>query len=169
MVERGVTGAGIEKDDDGVRACIAKGLSVVHGDLDDGLGDFESGFFDFVVLNQTLQAVKSPKRVVEEMLRVGKKGIVGFPNFGYWRVRSGLLFGGRMPRTEHLAYEWYDTPNIHFCTVRDFDIFCEVEGIRVERRVYLSGGGTVLGSSFSNLLAGNAIYLLSRPSEALRS
>ncbi len=163
--ERGVRGTGIEIEDAGVRDCISKGLPVLQGDIDEGLRDFPDGSIDYVILNQTIQAAKKPVVVLQEMLRVGKKGIVGFPNFAYWRMRWHLLTRGRMPRTDFLHYEWYDTPNIHFCSIRDFDRYCEKTGIVVERRIFINtgGGGKVYGGGSPNLFAENAVYLLSAP------
>lgn len=164
--ERGVRGLGIEIDDAGVRDCIAKGLPVLQGDIDEGLRDFPDASFDYVLLNQTIQAAKKPAVVLQEMLRVGRKVIVGFPNFAYWRMRWYLLTKGRMPRTDFLNYEWYDTPNIHFCSIRDFDRYCEKTDIVVEKRIFLSTGirgGKVYGGSHPNLFAENAVYLLSAP------
>ncbi len=171
VLEKGVVGRGIEISEEGVRACIARGLTVLHGDIDGGLRDYPDASFDYVILNQTIQAVKKPDVVLSEMLRVGRKGIVGFPNFGFWKMRLDLLLRGRMPKTAHLPYEWYDTPNIHFCTVRDFDVYCREKGIAVERRVYLSGtaGGRVRGGPLPNLLAESAVYLLSRGSSGMRN
>ncbi len=161
---KGVVGRGIEISEDGVRACIAKGLTVLQGDIDEGLHDYPDRSFDCVILNQTLQAAKKPDVVLSEMLRVGRQGIVGFPNFAFWRMRLSLLLNGRMPRTDFLPYEWYDTPNIHFCSVRDFDVYCAKAGLRVERRIFLSTdrGERVLKGVRPNLFAESAVYLLSR-------
>ena len=161
---KGVVGRGIEISEEGVRACIAKGLTVLHGDIDEGLRDYPDGSFDYVILNQTLQAAKKPDVVLTEMLRVGKKGIVGFPNFAYWKLRLYLLLYGRMPKTEFLPFEWYDTPNIHFCSIVDFTEYCRANGVRIERKAYLSTdhGGRVLKGWRPNLFAENAVYLLSR-------
>jgi methionine biosynthesis protein MetW len=169
--ERGVRGLGIEIDDAGVRDCIAKGLPVLQGDIDEGLRDFPDASFDYVLLNQTIQAAKKPAVVLQEMLRVGRKVIVGFPNFAYWRMRWYLLTKGRMPRTDFLNYEWYDTPNIHFCSIRDFDRYCEKTDIVVEKRIFLSTGirgGKVYGGSHPNLFAENAVYLLSAPPAGIK-
>jgi len=162
--EKGVTGRGIELSEAGVRECIAKGLTVLQGDIDEGLRDYPDGSIDYAILNQTLQAVKKPALVLSEMLRVGRKGIVGFPNFAYWRMRLDLVLRGRMPKTEFLPYEWYDTPNIHFCSILDFDDYCAAHGIVVEKRVYHTarGGGRVLKGVRPNLFAESAVYLLSR-------
>lgn len=161
---RRVVGRGIEISEDGVRSCIAKGLTVLQGDIDEGLRDYPDRCFDFVVLNQTIQAVKKPDVVLSEMLRVGRKGIVGFPNFAYWKMRLYLALRGRMPKTDFLPYEWFDTPNIHFCSIRDFDGYCARHGITVERKIFLATdqGGRVLKGVRPNLFAENAVYLLSR-------
>jgi methionine biosynthesis protein MetW len=159
-----VTGRGIEISEEGVGACIAKGLTVLQGDIDEGLRDYPDRSFDYVILNQTIQAVKKPDMVLSEMLRVGKKGVVGIPNFAFWRMRLYLMFNGRMPKTEFLPYEWYNTPNIHFCSLLDFDEYCGKSAIVVERRVYLSTdrGGRVLKGARPNLFAESAVFLLSR-------
>ena len=161
--QKGVTGRGIEISEEGVRACIAKGLTVMQGDIDKGLRDYPDHSFDYVVLNQTLQAVKKPDVVLSEILRVGKKGIVGFPNFAYWKMRFYLFTYGRMPKTEFLPFEWYDTPNIHFCSIFDFTEYCARNGVAIEKTVYLSTdrGGRVLRGVRPNLFAENAVYLLS--------
>ena len=161
--QKGVTGRGIEISEDGVRACIAKGLTVLQGDIDEGLRDYPNDSFDYVVLNQTLQAAKKPDVVLSEMLRVGKKGIVGFPNFAYWKMRFYLLAFGRMPKTDFLPYEWYDTPNIHFCSLLDFTEYCAKNGVTIEKTVYLTTGrgGRVLRGVRPNLFAENAVFLLS--------
>ena len=161
--QKGVTGRGIEISEEGVRACIAKGLTVMQGDIDKGLRDYPDGSFDYVVLNQTLQAVKKPDVVLSEILRVGKKGIVGFPNFAYWKMRFYLFTYGRMPKTEFLPFEWYDTPNIHFCSILDFAEYCAKNGVTIEKTVYLSTdrGGRVLRGVRPNMFAENAVYLLS--------
>ncbi len=167
--EKGVVGRGIEISELGVGACIAKGLTVLQGDIDEGLRDYPDGTFDYVILNQTLQAAKKPDVVLSEMLRVGKKGIVGFPNFAYWKLRLYLLWRGRMPKTEFLPFEWYDTPNIHFCSITDFTDYCSRQGMTIERKVYLSTdqGGRVLKGVRPNLFAETAVFLLSR--EGVRS
>jgi methionine biosynthesis protein MetW len=135
----------------------------MQGDIDKGLRDYPDGSFDYVVLNQTLQAVKKPDVVLSEILRVGKKGIVGFPNFAYWKMRFYLFTYGRMPKTEFLPFEWYDTPNIHFCSIFDFAEYCAKNGVTIEKTVYLSTdrGGRVLRGVRPNMFAENAVYLLS--------
>ena len=162
--EKEVRGSGIEISDEGIRSCIEKGLAVLQGDIDEGLRDYPDRSFDYIILNQTLQAVKKPDVVLGEMLRVGEKGVVGFPNFAYWKMRMYLLLRGRMPKTEFLPYDWYNTPNIHFCSIDDFDAYCDRFELRVERRVYLSNdrGGRVLRGIRPNLFAESAVYLLSK-------
>ena len=161
---KGVIGRGIEISEEGVHACIAKGLTVLQGDIDEGLRDYPNRSFDYVILNQTLQAVKKPDMVLSEILRVGEKGVVGLPNFAFWRMRLYLMFNGRMPKTDFLPYDWYDTPNIHFCSVLDFEEYCRKKSVTVEKRIYLSTdrGGRVLKGVRPNLFAESAVYLLSR-------
>src|SRR6266853_2301152 len=118
--QRGVDGRGIEISREGVNECVAKGLAVIQGDADTDLADYPNDAFDFVILSQTLQATRHPRRVLEHMLRISRCAIVSFPNFGHWGIRLRILLGGRMPRTDNLPYSWYDTPNIHFCTIKDF-------------------------------------------------
>ncbi|MEO5346437.1 MAG: methionine biosynthesis protein MetW [Magnetococcus sp. YQC-9] len=133
-------GFGVEISHEGVHACIARGLPVYQGDIDQGLSDHHDDSFDYVILSHTLQAVHRPEYVLKEMLRVGKKIIVSFPNFGYWRVRFGLLFSGRMPRTRLLPHRWYNTPYIHLCTILDFEDLCTELDIRILKRIPLASG-----------------------------
>jgi methionine biosynthesis protein MetW len=158
MKRKQVIGRGVEISDAGVRACIAKGLSVHHGDVDEGLGDYPDQSFDYVILSQTLQTVYLPQLVLQEMLRVGRAGIVSFPNFGYWKVRWQLLTTGRMPKVDYLPFEWYDTPNIHLLTVRDFHIFCAKHRFAIQTAIYLCDGRRV--SIAPNLRAKEAIFLV---------
>lgn len=132
---------GVELSVDDVAACLRRGLSVVQADIDEGLAGFADDSFDLVVLSQTVQQTRRPKLVLEEMLRVGRRGIVTFPNFGHWRVRGYLLVKGRMPVSEHIPYQWYDTPNIHLTTIKDFREFCATNGAVIEREVALSSTG----------------------------
>jgi methionine biosynthesis protein MetW len=165
---KNVDGRGIELSMSGVSAAVSHGLSVIQGDADTDLKDYPSGAFDTVILSQTLQATRAPREVLFNMLRIGRRAIVSFPNFGHWRVRVGLGLYGRMPVTETLAYEWYDTPNIHFCTIKDFLVMCRELGITVERAVALNGEGGVLpisGNGFmANLFAEQGLFILSRAS-----
>ena len=121
---RAVDGRGIELSREGVNECVAKGLAVIQGDADTDLVDYPDDAFDYVVLSQTLQATRNPRVVLEHMLRIGQHAIVSFPNFGHWSVRLQLMFFGHMPRTDMLSFLWYDTPNIHHCTIKDFRSLC---------------------------------------------
>ncbi len=159
---RGVTGYGIEIDDAGVLASIGNGVNVIQSDLESGLAGFDDQSFDSVILSQTLQAMRHTELIVLEMLRVGREAIVTFPNFGYWAHRVQVL-GGRMPVSKDLPYQWYDTPNIHLCTVADFDAFCAARSFRVLERVVLHDAERV--SVMSNLCGSLAIYRFQRGGE----
>lgn len=136
--EKNTKGFGVEINQDLVLEALEKGLSVVQGDLDKGLGEFQNETYDYVILNQTLQSTKYPEKIIYEMLRVGKKCIVSFPNFAYWKVRFYLFFKGKMPKSRELPYEWFDTPNIHLLTISDFFDFCKKRDIKIEKSVYLT-------------------------------
>lgn len=158
---RAVVGRGIELSQSGVNACVAQGLSVVQGDADTDLRDYPAQAFDYVVLSQTLQATRNPRTVISELVRIGTKAVISFPNFGYWRVRWRLLTGGRMPRTSVLSHPWYETPNIHLCTIRDFTDLCGALGVIVERRVPLDRRSRVLTTGgLANILGEQAVFLL---------
>ncbi|SEH29000.1 methionine biosynthesis protein MetW [Magnetospirillum fulvum] len=163
---RGVDGRGIELSMEGVSAGVGHGLSVIQGDADTDLKDYPSGAFDYVILSQTLQATHEPRKVLENMLRIGRHAIVSFPNFGHWRVRAHLLFRGTMPVTDTLVHQWYDTPNIHFCTIRDFLDLCREMNVRVEKAIALDRDGRVLplprAAGIANLFADQALFVLSR-------
>ena len=159
--EKQAIGQGVEISDEGVNSCIAKGLNVIQGNLDEGLADYADHSFDYVILNQTLQVVHKPDLVLQEMIRVGKEGIVGFPNFAHWSVRAQLFWQGRMPKTSVLPFEWFNTPNIHLLTIRDFERFCRVQEIRIARKVYIKGPESVSANFLPNLLAQTAIYVVS--------
>ena len=139
---RGATAYGVDIADQNVLACVKNGVNVIQADLERGLSGFETGSFDYVILSQTLQAVQQTESIVREILRVGREGIVSFPNFGYWRARMQLL-AGRMPVSRELPYQWYDTPNIHLFTIDDFDRFCRSFGVRVVERIVLTDGRPV--------------------------
>lgn len=156
---RRVTGYGVEIDDDGVLACVKNGVNVIQGDLERGLSEFENGSFDYVILSQTLQAVRNSERVVADMLRVAREGIVTFPNFGYWTNRLQVL-GGRMPVSDNLPYQWHDTPNVHLCTIADFERFCEDFGVKILERKVLTRGRPV--GVLPNLLGALAVYRFQR-------
>jgi methionine biosynthesis protein MetW len=163
---RRVDGRGIELSQKGVNECVAHGLSVVQGNADTDLGDYPDHAFDYVILSQTLQATHRPRVVLEEMLRIGGKAIVSFPNFAHWRVRTSLGLTGRMPVTRNLPYSWYDTPNIHFCTIRDFVALCGEVNARVETKMALSRDGARIPLNaplwFWNLFAQQAVFVLRR-------
>ena len=163
---RAIDGRGIELSQQGVNDCVAKGLSVVQGDADKDLADYPDDAFDYVILSQTLQATREPKVVLEHMLRIGRRAIVSFPNFGHWRIRAQIALGGRMPVTESLNYAWYDTPNIHFCTIRDFVDLTRELGARIEKSAALHGDGRPLQVNLPwwawNLLGEQAVFLLRR-------
>ena len=163
---RDVDARGIEISRDGVNECVAKGLAVIQGDADTDLVDYPDDTFDYVILSQTLQATRRPRWVLEQMLRIGKRVIVSFPNFGHWRIRTMLSFGGRMPVTENLPVSWHETPNIHFCTIRDFVGLCGEVGATVESATALDGNGQKIGLSmpwwFWNFFGQQAVFLLRR-------
>src|SRR5712692_3985962 len=131
LESRGIDGRGIELSREGVNRCVAKGLAVVQGDADTDLVNYPDDAFDYVILSQTLQATRQPRAVLEHMLRIGRNAIVSFPNFGHWRIRLQVLFGGHMPLTDNLPYAWYESPNIHFCTIKDFRALCNVAGAKM--------------------------------------
>jgi methionine biosynthesis protein MetW len=154
---RRVRGYGVEVEDEKVIASVANGVNVIQGNLERGLGDFfDTDSFDYVILSLTLQAVRHTERIVTEMLRIGREAIVTFPNFGYWRHRMQIAVQGHMPKSDDLPYEWFDTPNVHLCTLTDFERFCADHGIRVLERLVLSGGLRV--SVLPNLLGSLAVY-----------
>ncbi len=161
-----VDGRGIELSQAGVNACVAQGLSVVQGDADTDLVNYPTGAFDYVVLSQTLQLVRRPRDVIEQLLRIGRKCVVSIPNFGHWKVRAKLGLTGRMPVTEVLNRQWYDTPNAHFCTIRDFVLLCRDLGIGIERRIAVDKQGRrmtgVDGGPLANLFAEQGVFVLSR-------
>jgi methionine biosynthesis protein MetW len=166
LESRGVDGRGIELSREGVNDCVAKGLAVIQGDADADLADYPDDAFDYVILSQTLQATRHPRVVLEHMLRIGRHAVVSFPNFGHWRIRLLLMFGGRMPQTDNLPDSWYDTPNIHFCTIKDFRDLCDTVGAKMERARALDAWGRPLRLNapwwFWNLFGEQAIFLLSR-------
>ena len=163
--EKNVDGRGIELGMDGVHRCVKQGLSVIQGDAETDLKDYPSGAFDYVVLGQTLQAMREPRAVLEQLVRIGKHAIVSFPNFGYWRIRMQLLLQGRMPVTQRLGYQWWETPNIHFCTIADFVDLCRQCGVSIERTMILDRADRVVSHKhgrLANLLGEQAVFLLKR-------
>ena len=164
--QKQVDGRGLELSMARVRAAVSQGLSVIQGNLETDLKDYPSGAFDYVILSQTLPATHRPQAVLEEMLRIGRKAIISFPNFGHWRVRLSLLFGGRMPVTTTLSDAWFDSPNIHLCTILDFIDLCRGTGIRIESGLALDGQGQPYGftalSARANLFSEQAVFVLAR-------
>jgi methionine biosynthesis protein MetW len=156
---RRVNGYGVEIDDESVLACVKNSVNVIQSDLDRGLAEFENRSFDYVILSQTLQAMRNSERIISDMLRVGSEGIVTFPNFGYWKNRLQVL-GGRMPVSDNLHYEWHDTPNVHLCTIADFERFCAERRVDILERKVLTNGHPV--GVLPNLLGALAVYRFQR-------
>lgn len=157
-------GQGVEIHHEAIATCVEKGIPVIHSNLDEGLGDYPDQSFDFVILSRTLQVVHRPDNILKEIIRVGKTGIISFPNFGYWKVRTSLLFSGKMPVTKILPYTWYNTPNIHLLTVRDFREFCVENDIKIQKQIHL---GSRHKSSFytrriPDLLATQSLFFISK-------
>jgi methionine biosynthesis protein MetW len=163
--EKQVDARGIELSQRGVNDCVAKGLSVIQGDADTDLAGYPDNAFDYVILSQTLQATRQPRKVLEQMLRIGRHGIVSFPNFGHWRIRWQVAFCGRMPLTRNLSCSWYETPNIHFCTIQDFIALVREIDARIERGVALDHTGKPLRYSepwIWNLFGEQGVFRLTR-------
>jgi methionine biosynthesis protein MetW len=163
---RAVDGRGMELSMQGVQKAVSRGLAVIQGDADADLADYPDDAFDYVILSKTLQATRNPRAVVEQMLRIGRHAIVSFPNFAHWRTRLDLALYGRMPVNELLPYSWYETPNIHFCTVRDFIVLCRELGVRVKTSLSLDAAGEVqrftADSRWANLFGVDAVFLLEK-------
>ena len=164
--DKNIDGRGLEISPHGVAACLTRGLAVVQGDADRDLADFPTQAFDYAVLSQTLQAVREPRRVLEELLRIAERAVVSFPNFGHWRVRWALLAGGRMPMTGALPTPWYATQNIHLCTMGDFVDLCDELDVEIEAAAALADGKPAREINprrfIENWRAESAIFLLSR-------
>jgi methionine biosynthesis protein MetW len=163
---RQVDGRGIEVSRERVNACVARGLSVIQGDADRDLDKYPDKAFDYAILSLTIQATRQPKPVLENLLRIGRHAIVSFPNFGHWWIRAQLLVSGRMPTTVNLPEAWYDSPDAHLCTIRDFVDLCRLVEARVERKVAFNASGQQLGTwlplTLHNLLGEKAVFLLTR-------
>jgi len=166
VYNRNIDARGIELSTEGVNACVANGLSVIQGDAEADLIDYPDNAFDYVILSQTLQAMRNPREILIQLLRIGRRAIVSFPNFGHWRARLHLAVKGRMPVNKTLPYEWYDTPNIHFCTIRDFIVLCDELGITIERSVALDTLGNQRrirsGLFAANFFGEQGVFLLSK-------
>lgn len=157
---KGIKAQGIELSEAAIYKCVEKSLSVFHGDIDSGLAEYPDRSFDYVILNQSMQEVKKADFIIDEALRVGKRAIVGFPNFAYWRARLRLFLKGKTPVTYSLPYRWYNTPNLHFLSISDFKEFCAEKGISIIKEYYL-GKGNVIGF-LPNLFALNAIFVITK-------
>jgi len=157
--------SGIEIDENYIFSCVARGMSVAHQDIDDGLSEYADRAFDFVIINQCLQELRKPHVALSEAVRVGHKVIVGFPNFAHYNARIQLALQGRAPVTPALPYQWYDTPNLHFLSIRDFALYCRKNRLSIERKAFLDKKGLV--RYWPNLLAGSALFQISRNGPAL--
>ncbi len=157
---KGVTGRGIELSEAGVLACVGRGLSVRQGDLQEGLADYPTRSFDYVVLSQTLPFLDDPAMILREMLRVGERAIVSFPNWGYWRCRLELLITGRVPLAPDLPQPWYEKPRWQALSITDFGTFCRQTGVRITREAYLAGGRRIRVRKFKNLFSTTAVFIL---------
>jgi len=162
---KGVDARGIELSSDGVNACVSAGLPVIQGNANIDLFDYPDQAFDYVVLSQTLQAMDAPKVILEQLVRIGRRAIVSLPNFAHWRLRWNILIFGRMPVSENLPHQWYETPNIHLCSIRDFVLLCEELKIRIECSVVLDRDSRPLkfgqNLALANLFGDQAVFLLS--------
>ena len=163
--EKNIDARGIELEEDNVKKCISKGLAVIEGDAETELGQFPDKAFDYVILSQTLQAFYQPENVLAQLLRIGSKVIISIPNFGYWQIRASLLFFGKMPITKSLPYTWYDTPNLHMCSIKDFYQFCEKKKIKIDRVIGINSEKTSsiykINLEMKNLLSEVGIFLIS--------
>ncbi|HOJ50718.1 MAG TPA: methionine biosynthesis protein MetW [Spirochaetota bacterium] len=153
---------GIEKDIKEVEECLKKGINVLHLNIDEDLNILNDNVFDYVILSFTLQSLKKPDKVITEMIRIGKKAIVSFPNFGNIWIRLYLLFKGKMPKSKFLPYEWYNTPNIHFCSIKDFEALCQEKSIKITKKIYLKKFDKKIKSFMPNLFASLAIFVLEK-------
>ena len=163
--EKNIDGRGMEIDQQKVQLCLSKGISVIEGDADLDLYDYPDNLFDYSILTYTLQATKSPKNVLSELVRISSKAIISFPNFGHWKIASSLLLKRKMPISEKLSYSWHETPNLHFCTINDFIDLCDEAGIRIEKQANLKtnklnkfNGKNLLNSYFNEV----GLFLVSK-------
>lgn len=166
LLGKNIRARGIELDQEKVAICLKNGLSVMQGDADEDLAHYPDAGFEYAVLTQVLQVTKHPEEILNEVLRIADKAIVSIPNFGYWQNRTQLLLSGRMPVTKKLSYQWYETPNIHFCTIRDFVILCNDLGIKIEKKLAIRPSGKVISfnqnATMANLLGELGVFLISK-------
>lgn len=165
LVDKGVHVNGIEIDQNNIIKCLEKGLSVIQGDIDEGLLGYPDSSYDYVILNQTLQSTEKPDYVIQEMLRVGKNVVISFPNFAYWKVRCYLFFQGKMPKSKMLPFEWYDTPNIHLLTIKDFYDFAQKYNFKIQKKLCMTRGKLskcFIRKIFDNLFTEEVIFLCTK-------
>lgn len=163
--KKNVFGRGVEIEEDKVIACIEKGLSIYQGDIDEGLKEYSDKSYDYVILNQTLQTTCKPDFVIREMLRVGKKGVISFPNFAYWRIRLQLFLTGKMPKSKILPFEWYDTPNIHLLTFQNFKEYCAHKNITILNQIFMTRAkkrNDIFHKLMPNLLSEEVMFVVSK-------
>ena len=161
--KKNIKAQGIEINQDEVIKCLSKGLSVIQGNIDEGLKQFQDKSYDYVILNQTLQSTLKPEFVIDEMLRVGKKCIVSFPNFAYWKVRLNYLLKGQMPKSKVLPFEWYNTPNIHLLTIKDFFEYANKHNFKILDGIYTTKANIKnINNSFANMLAEEGMFIIAR-------
>ena len=165
LKDKGVFVSGIDISEDNIVKCLEKGLPVIQGDIDEGLHEYPEKSYDYVILNQTLQSTEKPDYVIKEMLRVGKKIVVSFPNFAYWRVRFYLLFNGKMPKSKILPFEWFDTPNIHLLTIKDFYEFAKENDFKIEKKLSMTRAkirNSLFHRIFDNMFTEEVIFLCTK-------
>ncbi len=163
--KKNVKGQGIEINEQAIYQCVAKGLSVFHQDIDNGLSEYNDGSFDYVILSQSFQQVRKPDEVLNEALRVSRQVIISFPNFAHYRARLQMFFRGKTPVTPSLPYEWHDTPNLHFLSIADFVAYCQRRAIEIQKAVYIGGNGPI--KRFPNLFARVGIFLITNKEDVL--
>ena len=165
LQEKKVQVTGIDIDQDNIIKCLEKRLSVIQGDIDEGLLGFPDKSYDYVILNQTLQSTEKPDFVIQEMLRIGKKVVISFPNFAYWKVRFYLMFQGKMPKSKILPFEWYNTPNIHLLTIKDFYDFAKRHNFKIEKEICMTKGKlskSIVRKIFNNFLTEEVMFLCTK-------
>ena len=165
LQEKKVQVTGIDIDQDNIIKCLEKRLSVIQGDIDEGLLGFPDKSYDYVILNQTLQSTEKPDFVIQEMLRIGKKVVISFPNFAYWKIRFYLMFQGKMPKSKILPFEWYNTPNIHLLTIKDFYDFAKRHNFKIEKEICMTKGKlnkSIVRKIFNNFLTEEVMFLCTK-------